>query len=172
MAEPPRPDAPLGTAVLTPAEREATTNRAAFRHWLRAVHGRMLDPPEAALRRWAEAEPAAAAALILAFAGPGFASARLAAGLLLLADLRPDDRILVLGPKPGWLAEALEVTEGRAARAGEATVLVTDRRPDTLPPLLRRAILLNGVTLALPPEITVSRPEDWTYPSTSESSAD
>jgi hypothetical protein len=164
MAEPPRPDAPPGTVALAPAEREATTNRAAFRHWLRAVHCCALDPGEAALRRWAEAEPVAATALILAFAGPGFASARLAAGLLLVADLRPDDRILVLGPEPGWLEQALEATGGRAAMVGQATVLVTDDVPESLPPGLRRAILLDGVTLALPPDITVSRPEDWTYP--------
>jgi hypothetical protein len=150
--------------ALTPAEREATTNRAAFRHWLRALHGRPLDPGEAALRRWAEADPMAAAAVILAFAGPGFASARLAAGLLLLADLRPDDRLLVLGREPDWLAQALEATEGRAATAEAATVLVTDHAPESLPPGLRRAILLDGATLALPPGITTSRPEGWTYP--------
>jgi hypothetical protein len=111
-----------------------------------------------------------AAALILHFAGPGFASARLAAGLLLEADLRPDDRILVAGQAPNWLPQALQATRGRAETPSAATVLVADHPPATLPPKLRRLILIGGVALAVPPDITVSRPEDWTYPS--ESSAD
>jgi len=154
---------------LSLAEQAATTNRAAFLHWLRAVHGLVLGPDEAALRAWAEADPAAPG-LILHFAGPGFGSARLAAGLLLQADLRPDDRILVRGPEPGWLPQALRASKGRADTPATATVLITDLRPRTLPRTLRRVILLGGVAMTLPPEITVSRPEDWTYPS--ESSAD
>ena len=122
------------------------------------------------LRAWAEADPPVASALIRHFASPGFVSARLAAGLLLQSDLRPDDRILVLGQEPAWLPQALAATRGRAADASAATVLVADRLPDRLPPKLRRVILIGGLTLSLPPEITVSRPEDWTYPR--ESSAD
>jgi hypothetical protein len=49
-------------------------------------------------------------------------------------------------------------------------VLITDHWPQALPPKLRRLILIGRVTVTVPPEITVSRPEDWTYPS--ESSAD
>jgi len=154
----------------SPAERRATTNRAAFRHWLRAIHGFALDPDASALRSWAEADHATATALILHFAGPGFSSARLAAGLLLEADLRPDDRILVRGKEPGWLPQALHATEGRAETESAATVLITDHQPKTLPPNLRRLILLGGAAVTVPPEITVGRPEDWTYPS--ESSAD
>jgi hypothetical protein len=147
----------------SPAERAATTNRAAFLHWLRAVHGIMVDPADAALHAWAEADPRASA-LILHFAGPDFVSARLAAGLLLQADLRPDDRILVLGREPDWLPQALAATQGRIDRASAATVLITDHQPNSLPPDLRRVILIGGAATSLPPEITVSRPEDWTYP--------
>ena len=154
----------------SPAERAATSNRAAFLHWASAVHGLRLGPEDGALRAWAQADPATAATLIRLFAGGGFSSARLAAGLLLEADLRPDDRILVLGEEPEWLAQALCATQGRAGTAAEASVLVTDRRPDALPPRLRRLILIGGVTMTVPPDIVVTRPEDWTYPR--ESSAD
>jgi hypothetical protein len=133
------------------------------------VHGIVLDPGDSALRAWAEADPPTAARLIRHFAGPGFDSARLAAGLLLLADLRPDDRILVRGEEPAWLPQALQASRGRA-EVDSATVLITDHPPETLPPHLRRLILLGGAAVTLPPEITLSRPEDWTYPS--ESSAD
>ena len=147
-----------------------TTNLAAFRHWLQAVHGIVFDAGNAPLRAWAEADPQTAATLILHFAGPGFASARLAAGLLLQADLRPDDRILLLGPEPDWLPQALEATQGRAETVSAATVLIADCPPDVPPPNLRRVILTGGTAATFPPEITVSRPEDWTYPR--ESSAD
>jgi hypothetical protein len=160
----------MQTSDPSQAERAATGNRAAFLHWLSAVHGLRLGPEDGALSAWAEADPKTAATLIRSFAGPGFASARLAAGLLLEADLRPDDRILLLGEEPDWLAQALDATQGRAETAAEATVLITDRRPEALPPRLRRLILMGGMTLTVPPEITVTRPEDWTYPS--ESSAD
>ena len=96
--------------------------------------------------------------------------ARLAAGLLLEADLRPDDRILVLGPSPDWLPLALQATQGLAESAQDATVLVTDHLPETLPPKLCRLILIGGADAMVSAEITLSRPEDWTYPS--ESSAD
>jgi hypothetical protein len=117
-----------------------------------------------------EADPPAAASLILHFAGPDFSSARLAAGLLLQADLRPDDRVLVRGQEPIWLPQALEATLGRAETDSAATVLIADHRPDALPQSLRRVILIGGLVISLPPEITVTRPEDWTYPR--ESSAD
>jgi hypothetical protein len=134
-----------------------------------------VDPSDAALRAWAEADPHAGA-LILRFAGRDFTSARLAAGLLLQAELRPDDRILVLGQDPAWLTQALAATRGRAETASAATVLIADRTPDSLPPTIRRVILIGGWAMPAAPEITVSRPEDWTYPSEStaalESSAD
>ena len=152
------------------AEQEATTNRAAFLRWLRAVHGIALAPADAAIRAWATDDPQTATALILGFAGADFASARLAAGLLLQADLRPDDRLLVLGAAPDWLPQALAVTRGRATTPAEATVLIAGHWPETMPPKLRRVILLGGAPVDSPSDITVSRPEDWTYPS--ESSAD
>jgi hypothetical protein len=122
-----------------------------------------------ALRAWAEADPPTAATLILHFAGPGFDSARMAAGLLLQADLRPDDRILVLGHEPAWLPQAINATQGRTDTKS-ATVLIADQPPEILPPNLRRMILIGGAAMTLPPGITLSRPEDWTYPR--ESSAD
>jgi hypothetical protein len=76
----------------------------------------------------------------------------------------------VLGREPVWLAQALAATQGRAGTASAATVLIADRPPHVFPPRLRRLILIGGVTVTVPPETTVSRPEDWTYPS--ESSAD
>ena len=76
----------------------------------------------------------------------------------------------MLGPEPDWLPQALQATMGRAATASAATVLIADHRPHTLPPKLRRVILIGGTATTLPSEITVSRPEEWTYPS--ESSAD
>ena len=148
----------------------ATSNRAAFLHWLRAVHGIALGPAASAIRAWATADPAAAAALIQHFSGAAVSSARLAAGLLLEADLRPDDRILVRGQEPDWLLQALDATRGRAETDEAATVLIADHVPETLPPNLRRLILIGGGLATISPEITISRPEDWTYPS--ESSAD
>ena len=73
----------------------------------------------------------------------------------------------MLGAEPAWLPQAIAATRG----SGEpATVLIAGNRPEILPPTLRRVILLGGATGPFPPEITVSRPEDWTYPR--ESSAD
>ena len=207
------------------AERQATGNRAAFLHWLQAVHGLRLephdsqdqapsdpqekalrdpleeslrdpleealrdpleealrdpleealrdpleealrDPLEEALRAWAEADPTQAAPLILRFAGDGFASARLAAGLLLQADLRPDDLILtaITGAAPDWLPQALQATQGRTPTEAQATVLVTDAMPQTLPPGIRRVILLGSAQAVAPPGVTLSRSADWTYP--------
>jgi hypothetical protein len=155
------------------AERQATANTAAFLNWLRAVHGQVpvpCGPPGQALRRWAATDPAGAARLIRLFAGDGFVSARLAAGLLLEADLRPDDRILVLGPDPDWLPLALLVTQGLAPNAEAATVLICAEPPATLPRGIRRMILTGGLTPVPLTQATVSRSADWTYPS--ESSAD
>jgi hypothetical protein len=89
---------------------------------------------------------------------------------LLQADLRPDDLIFVAGQGPDWLPQALQATRGRAESSLEATVLIADYPPKTLPPKLRRVILIGGAAVKVRPGITVSRPEDWTYPS--ESSAD
>jgi hypothetical protein len=156
------------------AERQATSNLAAFLHWLRAVHGLRLDhcdSPVETLQAWVDGNPSGAASLILTFAGDGFASARLAAGLLLRADLRPDDRILtaIAGPAPDWLPQALQATRGRAATAAQATVLVTDTMPHSLPPGIKRVILVGAQDVVdahatAPPGVTLSRSADWTYP--------
>ncbi len=151
------------------AERQATSNLTAFLHWLRAAHDLRLEPrdsPEEALRAWADAQPSHAAALILQFAGDGFASARLAAGLLLRADLRPDDRVVtaITGPAPDWLPQALQATEGRAPSAAQASVLITDAMPELLPPGIRRVILLGAARAAAPAGVTLTRSDDWIYP--------
>jgi hypothetical protein len=157
------------------ADCQATSNLAAFLHWLRAVHGlrhETRDSPEETLRAWAQADPSRAASLILRFAGEGFGSARLAAGLLLQADLRPDDLLLttIEGVAPDWLPQALRVTQGHAPSEAEATVLVADTMPHSLPPGIRRVILIGPAKAAAPPGVTLSRSDDWTYPR--ESSAD
>ncbi|MDQ2805071.1 MAG: hypothetical protein M3Y41_21225 [Pseudomonadota bacterium] len=122
------------------AERIATSNAWAFLHWLRFVRGRHLSG-WSALTEFAVAEPAEFAAAIAAFAsllplplpqgegegeGEGDCAAPLTpalsprkrgwrggllAGLLLHADLRPDDRVLVAGcaARP-WVAARLQGT--------------------------------------------------------------
>jgi hypothetical protein len=178
MAEPERAAAVSKNRAEAAAEPQATTNRAAFLHWLRAVHGLALAPRDSqgeALRRWAAAEPRAAAARIRQFAGDGFPSARLAAGLLLEADLRPDDRVHLIGPPPDWLPVALLATQGRAPTAAAASLLICDALPPALPLAIRRVIVTGAArTLpgapARPSDVTVSHAADWTYPS--ESSAD
>jgi len=131
-------------------EGEATTNRAAYRHWLRAVHG------------LAEGSPA----LLLAFAGPGFASPEITAGLLLEADLRPDDGIFVEGDPPGWLDQAFLISRPAKTRA-EASVLVTAEPIGPFPANLRLLIQTAGAPVPLPPPIRLTRPDDWTYESES-----
>jgi hypothetical protein len=123
-------------------EREATTNRAAYRHWLRAVHG--LTQGNAALRQ--------------AFAGT---ATPYEAALLLEADLRPDDRIFLEGAAPDWLDQALQRASAATTRA-EATVLVTDTPAEPLPENLRVVIQTAGEPVALPPHINLTRPDDWT----------
>ena len=76
----------------------------------------------------------------------------------------------MLGAEPDWLPQALEATKGRADNPSIATVLICAAWPESLPPRLRRVILIGGLSVTVPPEITLSRPEDWTY--SSESSAD
>jgi hypothetical protein len=68
------------------------------------------------------------------------------------------------------LPQALLATQGRTDALSDATVLIADHAPQMLPRTLCRLILIGGAAMTVPPEVTVSRPEDWTYPS--ESSAD
>ncbi len=100
-------------------ERGATCNEAALRFRLRADGtARLAD--HAALRRFAADQPAAFRAALLAFAGVAAPAAALAA-LLLEADLRPDDRLLVAGtPVPAWLGPLAHVVH--APHATPATL--------------------------------------------------
>lgn len=179
MAEPPSLTPSSENSADLLAERQASTNLAAFFHWLRAVHGLRLEPRDsraeafrsralASLRSWAEAEPGTAAVMIRRFAGKNFGAANLAAGVLLQADLRPDDRILVLaeGEGPDWLPQVLVATQGRAVTPGEATVVICDRLPEILPPRTRRLILIGkpAMETVLSDDITVSHAADWTWP--------
>jgi hypothetical protein len=114
-------------------ERVLATNAWAFLHWLRTTRGvDLLDWP--ALQRWSAASPAGFATAIAAFAQlpdqpillarrdggsvphhpalnrpwPPSLLNRPLADVLLHADLRPDDRLLVVGPAWPWLSALLE----------------------------------------------------------------
>lgn len=136
-------------------ESEACSNRAALQLWRRALGdtkapcGTESDDSEIGL--------------IQRFAGRRDMPARLLAGLLLEADLRPDDRLWVLGARPVWLAQAVTVTAGLAATVEEASVLVTECLPLTLAPAVRR-IILTGDRAGqgeAPPGVMVSLSRDW-----------
>ncbi len=89
---------------------------------------------------------------------------RILAGLLLAADLRPDDRLWVAGGAPAWLPQALSLTAGRAPAPDRATVLVTHSLPKLLPPAIRRIILTGGPGgqgTPPPPGVTVTQDADW-----------
>ncbi|MCB8881664.1 hypothetical protein ACELLULO517_15555 [Acidisoma cellulosilytica] len=101
--------------------------------------------------------------LIQGFAGRADIPAHLLAGLLLAADLRPDDRLWVEGASPVWLPQALSLIAGRAASYEAAHVLVTDAWPAILLPTVRRIILTgDGAGQGeAPPGVTVSLSKDW-----------
>jgi hypothetical protein len=112
----------------TDAECSATGNEAALRFRLRA-DGIADLPDHAALRRFAAADPDRFQTAILDFAGLGAAQVApaqavgLAAALavvLLEADLRPDDRLLVAGTAP-WPWEAARTQGIPVILAREAT---------------------------------------------------
>jgi hypothetical protein len=88
-------------------ETAATSNEAALRFRLRAAGAAQLSD-YAALCRFATGEPDLFAAAMLDFAGLARTQAELVpalAAVLLEADLRPDDRVLVAGIAPWpWLA--------------------------------------------------------------------
>ena len=90
------------------------------------------------------------------------------AGLLLGADLRPDDRLWVdgaapAGAMPTWLAAALSLTAGRAAAPEEASVWVGGALPDALPAGIRRVILTGEAPVPVrpPPGVTLWRAAGW-----------
>jgi hypothetical protein len=113
-------------------ERRATSNEAALRFRLRA-DGVADLADHAALRRFAADRPADFHAAVLGFAGVAAPPGALAA-LLLDADLRPDDRLLVAGtPVPAWLGalawvvhapHATPATLRAIAEAEQASVVI------------------------------------------------
>lgn len=154
------------------AELWATSNLAAFQLWDRALHpaapllgmnqaqerASALSALGRAFARW----PARAAARVCAFAGRSDASAHLLAGLLLVADLRPDDLIWLEGATPCWLDLALELSAGRAPKREEAAVLVAPAMPGAPWRDLRR-VILTGENAGEWGTLTITRPADWNY---------
>lgn len=166
------------------AEAFAASNLFAFLLWDRALHpaealvaGEQGWAPEAwyeALAKAVAAHPAAAAQRIAAFAGRASGSWLDLLGLLLFADLRPDDRIWCEGPLPPWHGLALSLAAGPAAGRSSASLLIAPHLPGESWPALRR-IILTGQRPAgpLPRSITVTRALDWPQPpGMRESSAD
>lgn len=136
-------------------ESEACTNFYALRLWAAAL-GRPTPPCDGH-------GSDSVLELIRAFAGRPDIPPRLLAGLLLGADLRPDDRLWSEGRAPDWLPQALSLTAGPAASLDAATVLVAAGMPEILPPAIRRVILTGapGGQGMAPPDITVVQAADW-----------
>ena len=136
-------------------ESEACTNFYALRLWAAAC-GTPIPPCE-------DASGDSVRALVQAFAGRDDIPPRVLAGLLLAADLRPDDRLWSEGQAPVWLPRALSLTAGRADALDTATVLVAESLPDILPATIRRVILTGGLSGqgAAPPGVTVTQSADW-----------
>ncbi len=112
-------------------EPGAATNQAALRFQLRAT-GIAELPDHAALRRFAAAQPAAFRAAILGFAGVAAPPDALAA-LLLDADLRPDDRLLVAGTvAPAWLGRLAHVIQAPGAMPATLRAIVAAERADVV----------------------------------------
>ena len=115
-------------------ERIASTNAWAFMHWMRATQ--VTDVTSwAALQQYSANRPDAFSAALAAFAGARISAEMSAgdlAGLLLHADLRPDDRVVAAGiawPWPAWryaTAVRLETAPDPITAAAEerASVLV------------------------------------------------
>ena len=116
-------------------ETEAVGAEAVLLEWLAAVHGLALSGP-AALRGWACADRPAFQAAFAAFAGLPAEDAELleaAAGWLLGAGLRPDDRVLWTGPPDDPCLRGLESTGARRA-TGEAGATRRLHRAPVWPP--------------------------------------
>jgi hypothetical protein len=147
-------------------ERVVTTNAWAFLHWLRMT--RETDLRDwAALQRWSATCPAAFGAAMRAFARLPDQLIRPLADVLLHADVRRDDRLLIIGPVWPWVAARLEGTTVMltdtsqilaAAAAERASVLVAPanalgevafRHPGNRPDLARlRTIVATGGPLS------------------------
>jgi hypothetical protein len=136
-------------------ERILTSNPWAFLHWLRTT--REVELPDwAALLHWSAAYPAQFAAAVAAFARLPDRPVRLAgrdggtahaaldrpwppsvlirplADLLLHADLRRDDRLLVIGPAWPWLAAMHEGTAMILSAANDALAAAAAERASVL----------------------------------------
>jgi len=142
-------------------ESEACTNFAAFRLWAAALGHRISSCDTA--------ESDSVLCLIPAFTGRGDQPPALLGRLLLTADLRPDDRLWLAAGRPTWLDLAAEMTAGRAEGPEDATVWIGRHLPTRLPPGIRRALVLEGATPAMPGVHVVSAAA-WDQPR--ESSAD
>src|SRR5664279_3406558 len=116
-------------------ENRAVGAEAVLLEWLRAVH-RLPLADVAALRDWAARDPAAFREAFAAFAGTDAAdTARLeaAAGWLLGAGIRPDDRVKWTGdPADPWL-EGRTVTGAALTHDAAQTTIVLER-PARWPP--------------------------------------
>lgn len=124
-------------------ERAITTNAWAFLDWLGAVRDvRLAD--WATMLAWSIADPDAFGAAMAAFGGfrpdAGPTEIERAAVLLLLLDIRPDDRVLVAG-----------APELAAGAARHARVLAADGAPETL--LAQAAAREATMVLAPAPEL-------------------
>jgi diadenosine tetraphosphatase ApaH/serine/threonine PP2A family protein phosphatase len=124
------------TSIGRPAdEATAVGAEAVLLEWLAAVCGRALAGP-AGLRDWARSDPAAFRAAFAIFAGVDTGLAEIAAGWLLGAGVRPDDRVL-------WRADAADpCLAGLAAIGGtltddpaEATLVLA--QPPVWPPSVK-----------------------------------
>jgi len=105
----------MSTSKGRPAdEATAVGAEAVLLEWLAAVGGRALAGP-AGLRDWARSDPTAFRAAFSVFAGVEPELADAAAGWLLAAGVRPDDRVL-------WRGEAADpCLAGLAAIGGTLT---------------------------------------------------
>jgi hypothetical protein len=109
-------------------EAEAVGAQTVLIEWLAATGRRSLGQP-ADLRAWARGDPTAFRAAFCRFAGvpPGLADA--AAGWLLGAGLRPDDRVLWQGDPADPCLAALRALGGTLATEAAEASLVFARPP-------------------------------------------
>jgi len=100
--------------------------------WLAAVWGRALTDPTG-LRAWARGDAAGFRAAFAVFAGVDAELAESAAGWLLGAGVRPDDRVLWRGDAADPCLAALAAIGGRlTGEAARATIVLA--RPPVWPP--------------------------------------
>jgi hypothetical protein len=115
-----------------PDEAAAVGAEAVLLEWLAAVAGRSLTGP-AGLRDWARRDLAAFHAAFSTFAGVPPALAEAAAGWLLGAGVRPDDRVMWNGdPNDPCLAGLAAIGGSLTKVAAEATITLA--APPVWPP--------------------------------------